>query len=230
MKSVALIHLGSQYFELHRGTYTSQAKNKYYNRKTEFLLRDVELLSVLASQLRSQYPKSELDRLWKLVLLNQFHDVLPGSSIELVYDDSTKQYKDVIASGTKLKHKALEILFKNFVHPTKSEVKLDEKNIEELLNVCICAIPTLLRPLLSNVAKENFSLFSVNTLGVSRAEIIEVDLPEGVKASQLAFAQSTALGNKGLVAVEMLPFSVTTQPVNRGDLPKASGTEFTAQT
>ena len=75
---------GELYFELHRGTYTSQAKTKKGNRKSEFLLREVELWSI-AAQKDLSYPKQELDRLWKLTLLNQFHDVLPGSSITEVF-------------------------------------------------------------------------------------------------------------------------------------------------
>lgn len=59
----------------------------------EILLRQIEMmgtLCVLTNAKNYNYPKKELDRLWKLVLLNQFHDVLPGSSIELVYVDTLK--------------------------------------------------------------------------------------------------------------------------------------------
>ncbi|KAJ3080819.1 Alpha-mannosidase 2C1, partial [Physocladia obscura] len=92
---------GELYFELHRGTYTSHGIIKKYNRSSENLLREVEFLSTLAlasphSKYRQfSYPKVELDRLWKLVLLNQFHDVLPGSSIKMVYDDAIRFYQDV---------------------------------------------------------------------------------------------------------------------------------------
>ena len=75
---------GELYFELHRGTYTTQGATKRYNRKSEFLMREVEILAVLNYLIANTasnefYPKSEVDRLWKLVLLNQFHDVLPGN-------------------------------------------------------------------------------------------------------------------------------------------------------
>ena len=64
------------------------------NRRTELLLRDVEALSSLALIMRgTAYPSKELLRLWKLVLLNQFHDVLPGSSIEDVYKDALEYYR-----------------------------------------------------------------------------------------------------------------------------------------
>ncbi|KAJ2228451.1 Glycoside hydrolase, 38 vacuolar alpha mannosidase, partial [Coemansia sp. RSA 475] len=85
---------GELYFELHRGTYTSQSNNKLWNRQSEFLLRDAELLCTVASfgseDSEFEYPAEELTRLWKLVCLNQFHDVVPGSAINMVYRDSDK--------------------------------------------------------------------------------------------------------------------------------------------
>lgn len=82
---------GELYFELHRGTYTSQSNNKRNNRKSEILLRDIELLATLASlKTKYKYPKEKLDDMWESVLLCQFHDCLPGSSIEMCYDDSDK--------------------------------------------------------------------------------------------------------------------------------------------
>jgi alpha-mannosidase len=93
--------VGELYFELHRGTYTTHARNKLGNRRCEFLLQSLELLTVLAST-RSSVPASKIDEiqkstedLWKLLLLNQFHDVLPGTSIGLVYRDSDKHYKQI---------------------------------------------------------------------------------------------------------------------------------------
>lgn len=81
---------GELYFELHRGTYTTQANNKRNNRKAEFLLRDIELLATAASLKNSKYkyPKEDIDDIWEATLLCQFHDCLPGSSIEMCYDDS----------------------------------------------------------------------------------------------------------------------------------------------
>ncbi len=94
---------GELYFELHRGTYTSQAANKRYNRKSEILLHNIEAMSVLAG-LSGGYawPKEELDRMWERVLLNQFHDILPGSSIRQVYEDTTKDYEAIAKKGIAL--------------------------------------------------------------------------------------------------------------------------------
>lgn len=78
------VWVGELYLELHRGTYTTQALMKKYNRQLELLLRDVEFLSVLAGS----YPAAELGEVWRDTLLNQFHDILPGSSIGWVYEDA----------------------------------------------------------------------------------------------------------------------------------------------
>ncbi|MBS1167238.1 MAG: alpha-mannosidase [Proteobacteria bacterium] len=80
--------VGELYFECHRGTLTSVGKVKRDNRKAEIRLREIELLAVLAMRAGAVYPQSEIDQLWRIVLLNQFHDILPGSSVSGVYDDA----------------------------------------------------------------------------------------------------------------------------------------------
>ncbi|KAI1367355.1 glycosyl hydrolase family 38 domain-containing protein [Xylaria arbuscula] len=95
---------GELYFELHRGTYTTQAKNKLNNRRAEIMLRDLELLATIASIKHSsyKYPKEQIDYMWEAVLLCQFHDCLPGSSIEMCYDDSDELYDKVFSVGKDL--------------------------------------------------------------------------------------------------------------------------------
>lgn len=80
---------GELYLERHQGTYTTAAPNKKYNRLMEHALRDLELYALLTGD----YPKAELDEIWKEVLLYQFHDILPGSSIQRVYTESQARYK-----------------------------------------------------------------------------------------------------------------------------------------
>lgn len=101
--------MGELYFEFHRGTYTSQSDTKKHNRRSEIILHDLEFYSALASisDPDFKYPKKEIDDLWKDVCLNQFHDVLPGSSIEMVYDDVNKIYKDLYKRAHVLTNKAL---------------------------------------------------------------------------------------------------------------------------
>jgi alpha-mannosidase len=100
---------GELYLEHHRGTYTTQGRNKRANRKSEFLLHDAELLSTLASLLSPDYsyPTSDLRRAWELVCLNQFHDIIPGSSIGPVYAESLEQYAEVAETGQSIRHEAL---------------------------------------------------------------------------------------------------------------------------
>jgi alpha-mannosidase len=106
-----LVIVGELYLEMHRGTYTTQARTKKYNRQSELLLRDVEILSSLALTLHgTHYPTPDLEKLWKLVLTNQFHDIIPGSSIGEVYADSTRDYELVLSEGQILREKALQAL------------------------------------------------------------------------------------------------------------------------
>ncbi|MEI2776528.1 MAG: hypothetical protein V9G19_11280 [Tetrasphaera sp.] len=87
---------GELYLELHRGTYTTQSRNKRANRKSEFLLHDAEFLATLAALAGGYaYPQATLNKAWELVCLNQFHDIIPGSSIGPVYVESQEQYAEV---------------------------------------------------------------------------------------------------------------------------------------
>ncbi|MBB5787471.1 alpha-mannosidase [Jiangella mangrovi] len=84
---------GELYLEIHRATYTSQAKTKQGNRRSEHLLHEAELWSATAAVAGLvDYPYDELDRIWKQVLLHQFHDILPGSSIAWVHREAREQY------------------------------------------------------------------------------------------------------------------------------------------
>lgn len=86
---------GELYLEYHRGTYTSQAYNKKMNRYMENRLTGVENLCALAWILGAKYPQEVLDKVWQCVLLHQFHDIIPGSSVGEVYEDSVKNYEQV---------------------------------------------------------------------------------------------------------------------------------------
>jgi alpha-mannosidase len=113
------VWVGELYLELHRGTYTTQSRTKRANRKSEFLLRDAEFFDAILSQPAERrvapphperavydvFGKGEetnaayLNRAWKLLLLNQFHDILPGCSINWVYRDSARDFATIKALG-----------------------------------------------------------------------------------------------------------------------------------
>ncbi|MDR3216608.1 MAG: hypothetical protein LBT55_04245 [Clostridiaceae bacterium] len=127
---------GELYLEKHRGTYTTQAKNKRSNRLTERFLHNAEWLSALASLNGKPYPRERLDKIWKEVLLYQFHDILPGSSINRVYAECKIAYKRLRSeTGTLIEEALREFLGKEYapsaVNPIgfkrKGFIKKDEK-------------------------------------------------------------------------------------------------------
>lgn len=105
------VWVGEMYLEYHRGTYTSMARNKRYNRKSEYALMDSELYSLLASAYMNQdYPKDRINKGWEVLLRNQFHDILPGSSIKEVYEDSLVEYQDLAKENEDIHRHALSTL------------------------------------------------------------------------------------------------------------------------
>ncbi|MEV7238958.1 glycoside hydrolase family 38 C-terminal domain-containing protein [Streptomyces sp. NPDC051020] len=93
----APVWVGELYLEFHRGTLTSQLRTKQGNRRSEHLLREAELWSATAAvRAGVPYPYEALDRLWKTVLLHQFHDILPGSSIAWVHREAEQTYTEVL--------------------------------------------------------------------------------------------------------------------------------------
>ena len=100
---------GELYFEYHRGTLTSMARNKRSNRKAELHMMDLELLSVLAAK-EVPYPAEAIDRLWHGILLNQFHDILTGSSIHEVYEVTKREYEQMEEEIGKLRDERLAAL------------------------------------------------------------------------------------------------------------------------
>ncbi len=104
---------GELYLERHRGTLTSQGKNKASNRRSEFLLQNAESVSVIGSTFgESVFDKQAHDEIWELVLLNQFHDILPGSSIKEVYEQTDVEYAKIAEYGKGVIYDTLNALAK----------------------------------------------------------------------------------------------------------------------
>ena len=102
---------GELYLEFHRGTYTSQARTKKGNRRCEHLLREAELWAATATvRTGAEYPAGALRRCWETVLLQQFHDILPGTSIAWVHQEAERRYADVAAELESLIGTALAAL------------------------------------------------------------------------------------------------------------------------
>ncbi len=148
--------VGELYLELHRGTYTSQAANKKSNRYSEFLLRDADWLAYFAG---GKHPSAKLEEAWKLVLLNQFHDIIPGSSVQEVYVDSKVDYEAVAKAGNEVVEASLKTiakkldtsefgkpiaLFQNGNVPTQAEVAWTEEEVPVGIKVGEEFLPTQL--------------------------------------------------------------------------------------
>lgn len=106
---------GELYFESHRGTYTSQAILKKENRRAEFLLREAEFYLVIADLFNRGFISREglyrkLRDVWKLLLKNQFHDILPGSCIREVVDDALEDYRKIRSIGELVKKRAIDLI------------------------------------------------------------------------------------------------------------------------
>ncbi len=101
--------VGELYLELHRGTLTTHGLVKKQNRKLEWRLRAVEMLWSCIDI--NKYPSEKLDGLWKKLLINQFHDIIPGSSINLVYQTTHKEYEEIHERCDDLMDQSARILF-----------------------------------------------------------------------------------------------------------------------
>ena len=128
-------YVGELYFTAHRGVYTSQAAIKKGNRKSELALREAEMWGAVASAKGFAYPLSRMDKAWKKLLLNQFHDILPGSSIARVYEDARRDHRWIIGEAEAVKNEALTALtggegfsvFNSLSFPRMGLVKLPER-------------------------------------------------------------------------------------------------------
>ncbi|EJU04489.1 glycoside hydrolase family 38 protein [Dacryopinax primogenitus] len=174
---------GEMYFEFHRGTYTSHGSIKKGNRKSEILLHDVEYVATLASLFATKhaytYPKNKIDPLWEDVLLNQFHDVLPGSAIGMVYDDAERIYAKVAKNGSQLLEEAVQALFRQSVpiNPTAP---------------------------FTHSSSGKGKIIAINTLGKPRREVVEINVSgKGAEALKSQTVQISKNGEKGYVLVDV---------------------------
>jgi len=115
---------GELYLEAIRGVYTSQARNKRANRRVERLYHDTEWMCSLADTLTGEaaYPQSELNAGWEIMLHNQFHDVLPGTSIPAVFEDSLADYVRVEQIGQDVLERTQEALISRILTEDESVV------------------------------------------------------------------------------------------------------------
>ncbi|MBD2440728.1 alpha-mannosidase [Nostoc sp. FACHB-110] len=110
------------YLEFHRGCYTTHGDQKRWNRRGENLLYQAELFATLATiTCGAKYPKAEIETAWKQVLFNQFHDILPGSSITQVYTDALVECQQVEQVGTRILAESMQAIASHFTLPEPPE-------------------------------------------------------------------------------------------------------------
>jgi alpha-mannosidase len=100
-------YVGELYLELHRATLTTQSLVKQLNRQSEHRLVEAEAFATLAALGGADYPHDRLDPAWQSLLLNQFHDILPGSSINEVYQDTHPELRHVVATASEIRDAAV---------------------------------------------------------------------------------------------------------------------------
>lgn len=151
------------YLEFHRGCYTTHADQKLYNRRCEGLLYEAELFASLATISAGViYPHAELEEAWKKVLFNQFHDILPGSSIPQVYVDANQAWQDVDKIGNEILDKSLEAIASQISLPTPPHPDALPIIVFNSLNwkrseVVAVSIP----PLLKEVSDKKFEIYDL---------------------------------------------------------------------
>lgn len=184
---------GELYLEYHRGTYTSQAYNKKTNRRMENKLLQAEWLSSLAWCLSGDYPKEALHESWECVLLHQFHDIIPGSSIHEVYEDSRINYE-------KAEHRVDDVLENVLEQLTEFKETSDGLLAGQNQNLAAQRI--------NGRQSRNFSVYSACSFG--GRELVEVPVSERGyfydEAGNKLEAERTAEGYELLVDME--PFAV----------------------
>ena len=185
-------YVGELYFTAHRGTYTVQASVKKGNRKSEEALRELEFWAVPAALAGSEYPAAEAEALWKDVLLNQFHDILPGSSIARVYVEAEKLHNKVISEAGALLNTAQNKLIEGSASATAvtvfNSLGFERKEVvilpEGFENGAVLKDGTYIA--VEKTAEGLKALVTLPSCGaVSIAKLMNLFLPEGKKINPL---------------------------------------------
>jgi alpha-mannosidase len=164
---------GELYLETHRGTYTTQGAAKKTNRKAELLYQQAEKLCVMA-ETRGMAPDwPSLKNGWKKILLLQFHDILPGSSIREVYEDSSRIYGEIMETGTRLLEEGMRFLagLKDTSHPDVFAAPIDRMQPNARIDEG--------QPAALSVSGQPAALAVFNGLSWDRTDLVRFVFPEG---------------------------------------------------
>jgi alpha-mannosidase len=164
---------GELYLELHRGTLTSISEIKRGNRMSEIALRDAEFVATLAMLRGAAYPAAELRELWKELLTNQFHDILPGSSIAEVNDLAVQAFQGIVAGARALSTGALQTIGGAEVAPAVSLVAANTLSWERAGEIVLEGVPDGVQPAGEHVVAQTIE----TPLGGRRLAVAGVKLP-----------------------------------------------------
>ncbi|KAK6475249.1 alpha-mannosidase 2C1-like isoform X1 [Huso huso] len=185
---------GELFLELHNGSYTTQAQIKKGNRQCETLLHDIEVVSSLALSRNPsfQYPADWLHKLWRLLLLNQFHDVIPGTCIEMVVQDALKYYQEIRSAGAELLQEVCRsLLAEKGVHEGKEGSPSLALNTLPWERSEVIQLP-------GGAAEPTLALVKVPSVGIAAVtESIEPDCPVSVSTQ----ADGTVVMENGILRV-----------------------------
>ena len=196
VKGAPARYVGELYFQGHRGTYTSQARTKRGNRKSEFALREAEMWGSAASILKGfNYPLEIMDEAWKVVLLNQFHDIIPGSSIHRVYEEAEASYASVIQT-------ARNVIEKSTSSITEASEELTVFNSMSWGRVSLVPVPEGWR------GAENVDGRSLPAQTIEDKTWVEVQVPScgwtTIKPAEITEARNTLRASKDLLENDLL--------------------------
>ena len=158
---------GELYLEFHRGTLTSIGRNKRNNRKSEFAFLDTEMQSVMAKKLMGKdYPKAALHDGWEKILTNQFHDIIPGSSIPQVYEDTDRDYAEIFAFADSVRSEVRRAVL--------SRVAADGKHVifnGNSFPVSSCAMVDGKAVYVENIPAKGYKVVDASVAGESRVTV-----------------------------------------------------------
>lgn len=180
---------GELYLEYHRGTYTSQAFVKKTNRQVELLLRNLEILYFMSHvKFNTSYPLEELNSVWKTLLKNQFHDVIPGSSIAEVYEDYRDDAKDMTNSLKELTNK----------------ISLYNENIWSVVNTCGWTRTGYAKISINKTGK--FYLDGIDELTSTKVEdgyIVEINEIKPLESKTVVFKEDDSVVSNQLEKIDL---------------------------
>jgi len=189
------------YLEFHRGCYTTHAEQKRWNRRCEGLLYQAELFASLATLSAGvNYPKAELEAAWKQVLFNQFHDILPGSSIPPVYVEANSSWQEVEHVGGEILQQSLRAIASQITLPTPPHPEAQPILVFNPLNwkrseVVAISLPTLGQQL--TIYNSEGNQLPSHLSNASTLLFLATDIPAVGYSIFWAFCQDQTMPNKG---------------------------------